>query len=254
MTKQRRTFLTKLAERRLLDQWEDAADHADRLPLSELRRLQTRLRPLLLGLSRLDRTASTRLTGAANAIRKPRGTDWAYRPRLWREKAVRPGQSFIVSPGRLDGETSLFHDCDLAEINFRQFPTPKSDAFSPFDLQLDVLHFNGSFLSLSVDLPAEVIADLSAQHMIEVTALIQAERAADVYFRLNLQEDHEVKQVLQSSVVGSEDITVLFDLAYSDLRPKLIDKVWLDVIFQNPAMNQFILSDLTLTRRPRADF
>jgi uncharacterized protein DUF6478 len=44
-----------------------------------------------------------------------------------------------------------------------------------------------------------------------------------------------------------------FDLAYSNINEKRVEKIWIDLIFDNPAMNQVTLHDLTLTRAPRAD-
>ncbi len=254
MTRWRTTILTRLAERRLLARWAEAADQADRLPVAELRNLQAKLRPLSEELARIDRVASARLTGTANAIRKPRGTDWAYRPRLWRENIDRRGQSFVSSPGWLDGETTLFHDCDLHEIGFRQTPTRSSEALSPFDVQLEVMHFRGSFLSLSIDFPNEALSDLHPQHLVEATAELKTDRPTEIFFRLNLRQDQEVKQILHSVPESSGEMPVQFDLAYSDVQPRQIDKIWLDVIFPSPAMNLLTLSDLTLTRRLRADF
>ena len=44
-----------------------------------------------------------------------------------------------------------------------------------------------------------------------------------------------------------------FDLAYSNINEKRVEKIWIDLIFDNPGMNQVLLRDLTLTRAPRAD-
>ncbi|MEM6564948.1 MAG: DUF6478 family protein, partial [Pseudomonadota bacterium] len=43
-----------------------------------------------------------------------------------------------------------------------------------------------------------------------------------------------------------------FDLAYANVNEKRIEKAWLDLIFENPRMNQVTLRDLTFSRRPRA--
>ena len=44
-----------------------------------------------------------------------------------------------------------------------------------------------------------------------------------------------------------------FDLAYCDLNEKRIEKAWLDLIFEGPAMNQITLRDVTMCRYPRAE-
>ena len=46
---------------------------------------------------------------------------------------------------------------------------------------------------------------------------------------------------------------VEFDLAYTKLNEKRVEKLWLDLIFEGPEMNQVTLRDLTFSRRPRAE-
>ena len=45
---------------------------------------------------------------------------------------------------------------------------------------------------------------------------------------------------------------VEFDLAYSKLNEKRVEKAWIDLIFEGPEMNQVVIRDLTFSRRPRA--
>ena len=52
--------------------------------------------------------------------------------------------------------------------------------------------------------------------------------------------------------LGEEEVFVEFDLAYSRLNEKRVDKMWLDLIFEGPEMNQVILRDRTFSRRKRA--
>ena len=44
-----------------------------------------------------------------------------------------------------------------------------------------------------------------------------------------------------------------FDLAYTKINEKRVEKLWVDLIFEGPEMNQIILRDVTVTRRPRAE-
>ena len=48
------------------------------------------------------------------------------------------------------------------------------------------------------------------------------------------------------------EVMIEFDLGYSELNEKRIERMWLDLIFEGPEMNQVILRDLTFSRRPRA--
>ena len=46
---------------------------------------------------------------------------------------------------------------------------------------------------------------------------------------------------------------VEFDLAYTKVNEKRVERLWVDLIFEGPEMNQIILRDVTLSRRPRAE-
>ncbi|MDD9976593.1 MAG: DUF6478 family protein, partial [Boseongicola sp.] len=48
--------------------------------------------------------------------------------------------------------------------------------------------------------------------------------------------------------------TVEFDVAASDLNEARLERAWIDLIFEGPEMNQITLRDMTMTRRPRADY
>ena len=53
--------------------------------------------------------------------------------------------------------------------------------------------------------------------------------------------------------LNEEEVMVEFDLAYSKLNEKRVERLWVDLIFEGPEMNQVILRDVTFSRRPRAD-
>ena len=44
-----------------------------------------------------------------------------------------------------------------------------------------------------------------------------------------------------------------FDLAYTRIDDRRVERIWVDLIFEGPEMNQIILRDVTVTRRPRAE-
>ena len=55
------------------------------------------------------------------------------------------------------------------------------------------------------------------------------------------------------SPMMGEEVMVEFDLAYSKMNEKRVEKLWVDLIFEGPEMNQIILRDVTFSRRPRAE-
>ena len=76
--------------------------------------------------------------------------------------------------------------------------------------------------------------------------------ALEIFARLNIKHGPNTEQIVRELPLHEEDIVVEFDLAYSNLNEKRVEKVWVDLIFEGPEMNQVILRDLTFSRRPRA--
>ena len=62
-----------------------------------------------------------------------------------------------------------------------------------------------------------------------------------------------IRSITSTSNEGRSTVRVEFDLAYTKLNEKRVDRMWLDLIFDNPGMNEVILRDLTFSRRPRAE-
>ena len=60
-------------------------------------------------------------------------------------------------------------------------------------------------------------------------------------------------RVLLLAALAQGETVVEFDLAYTNLNEKRIERAWIDLIFEAPEMNQIILRDVTLSRRPRAE-
>ncbi len=74
----------------------------------------------------------------------------------------------------------------------------------------------------------------------------------EIFARLNIKHGPNTEQIVRELPLNEEQVKVEFDLAYSRLNEKRIEKIWLDLIFEAPEMNQVILRDLTFSRRRRA--
>ena len=57
---------------------------------------------------------------------------------------------------------------------------------------------------------------------------------------------------MRELTLNDREVAAEFDLAYASINERRIEKAWVDLIFENPQMNQITLRDLTLSRRPRA--
>ena len=235
--------------------WARAARNAQKTKLSVLRKQHTRARLLRSHLTRLIHAADERLAlpmiGAAS-FPKPHNADWAWRPELWRGPLAQLGLSSVQTKSMLGGEVTLFHDCDYSELTLRQLRNTHEEDLAPYGLRMDVFRFDGSFLSLVVDLPPEACAGMKRSHLIRMGCIVEMEKTLEIFARLNVRHGPNTEQIVRELPLDSKEVVVEFDLAYSNLNEKRVDKAWVDLIFEGPQMNQVTLRDLTFSRRPRA--
>lgn len=246
-----------LLQRRGLARWAKAARRAPEMPISELRSLRSAARKYLYYLNEVNSISETRLalpSIGSNAFPKPHGTDWAWRPDLWRRPLPSPGMSSVQSRSRLGTELTLFHDCERSELSLRQLRNYREADLAPFGLRMDVFAFDGSFLSLVLDMPHEAVDGLRKTHLIRMNTIVEMERPLEIFARLNIKHGPNTEQIVRELPLHDDEIMVEFDLAYSTLNEKRIERAWIDLIFENPQMSQVILRDLTFSRRMRAEF
>lgn len=245
-------YLQKRVQRR----WGHLAEHASQMDLDDLRGMRGRARTMRRHLDRVIHEAEHRLALpviGSNAIRKPLGTDWSWRPDLWRGPIPVPGFSSV--PGRAlvcEGAT-VFHDCRRSELTVRQIRNTREADLAPFGFRMDVFRFDGSFLSLVLDLPNGAAEGLKLRHLIRLDVIVEMEKPLEIFARLNIKHGPNVEQIVRELPLGDEEVMVEFDLAYAKINEKRIERLWVDLIFEGPEMNQIILRDVTLSRRPRAE-
>ncbi len=249
-------FLDHYFNRRILARWIRAGQQVDRAALPDLRRQRDEARQLRARLDQLIQKADGRLVRpliGSTRFPTPLGTDWSWRPDLWREPLARPELAPAPRKARMDGQVTLFHDCPLAEIALRQIRNRRDKDLAPFSLGVETFDFTGSFLSLSVELPMDGAAGLTRQHLVRVDALIETERPTQIFARLNIQHGPNTEQVLRALDLSAPAASVDFDLAHLTLNERRIEKLWLDLILERSAMNRVVLRDLTFCRHHRAD-
>ncbi|WP_113911109.1 DUF6478 family protein [Roseovarius dicentrarchi] len=240
-----------------LRRWSRAARRAPDMPLAELRRERAMARNLLHPLQEMVAVAENRLALpmiGSNAFPKPHGTDWAWRPALWTLPLAHPGLSSAPSKSKLGDELTLFHDCARSELTLRQVRNTREADLAPYGLRMDVFAFDGSFLSVVLDLPKDAVDGLKKRHLLRVTTIVEMEKPLEIFARINIKHGPNTEQIVRELPLNEQEIIAEFDLAYSNLNEKRIERVWLDLIFENPEMSQVTLRDLTLSRRPRAEF
>lgn len=248
-------FLDGRVFSRNIGRWARAAREAKSTDLIRLRRQRYNARMLKTHLDRLIRAADERLAlpmvGSTNFF-KPHNADWSWRPALWRGPLETPGMAAVQTKSQLGDEVTLFHDCAISELTLRQLRNLREEDLAPYGLRMDVFQFDGSFLSLVVDLPEDAVKDLKRSHLIRMDAIVELEKPLEIFARLNIKNGPNTEQIVRELPVDAESHQVEFDLAYSNLNEKRVERAWIDLIFEGPQMNQIILRDLTVSRRPRA--
>ena len=241
---------------RVQRRWARAAQMAKETNLTSLRRQRNGARELRYHLNELIYVADSRLALpmiGSTQFRKPQGSDWSWRPELWRGPLPAPGMSSVQNKSRLGSEVTLFHDCAFSELTLRQLRNTREADLAPFGLRMDVFKFDGSFLSVVIDLPPEAVHGLKRRHLLRMDTIVEMEKPLEIFARLNIQHGPNTEQIVREVPLHEKEIMVEFDLAYTKLNEKRVEKAWLDLIFEGPEMNQVVLRDLTFSRRPRAE-
>jgi hypothetical protein len=257
MAKQGNRLMDKLLYRGMLRHWQRLADRADRVDLERLRLLRGLALALRRNLDRVIHTAEHRLALPAlgtNAIYKPMGTDWAWRPMLWRGPIPAAGFVAVENKAVICDGTTVFHDCNSSELTLRQIRNNRAADMAPFGARLDVFRFDGSFLSVVLELPPEAIDGLRLTHLIRLDVSVALERPLEIFARLNIKHGPNVEQLVRELPLHEDEVMVEFDLAYTKMNEKRVERMWIDLIFEGPEMNQITMRDVTLSRRPRAEF
>ncbi|MEE9388129.1 MAG: DUF6478 family protein [Paracoccaceae bacterium] len=249
-------LLNNYFHRRVLRRLNRAMSLARTQDLYALRKTRVRARELRRLVDKILHIADGRLTLpliGSNAIQKPLHSDWAYRPELWRGPLTPPGIAPAITKTRLGDEVQVFHDCKISEITLRQVRNTHGQDLAPFGLSIDVLKFDGSFLSLVIDLPNSGLDGLKLRHLMRMTLSIDLEQPLEIFARFNVKHGPNNEQLVREIEVIDGHAVVEFDLAYTNLNEKRLERAWVDLIFEGPQMNQIVLRDVTFSRRPRAE-
>lgn len=256
MTRQSLGLIDRIAQRSALRRWAAAVKEAKTADLALLKTQRNQARRLRHRLDELLHVAENRLALPgidSDAIAAPHDSDWSWRPGLWSGPLPEPGAASVETGARLGDEVTLFHDCQVSELTLRQLRNTRAADLSPFGMRMDVFRFDGSYLSLAVDLPPAAVEGLTRRHLVRVECIVELESPIEIFARLNVKSGPNTEKLVRELPLKSQERYVEFDLAYSRLNEKRIEKAWLDLIFEGPQMNQVVLRDLTFSRRLRAE-
>lgn len=248
--------LTGLLEKGTLRRWSRVARAAESMGAVRLKSVRTRARALSRQLDHVLHVADGRLAlplAGQAAIRRPMHSDWAWRPELWSGPVREAGLASVANKTQIGREAKIFHDCALSELSIRQMRNSRAEDIAPYGIRLDVFQFDGSFLSLVLDIPNDGLEGLSRRHVIRLNIRVETERPLEIFGRLNVRHGPNVEQLVREFEGSLGEYSIEFDLAATQMNEARVERAWLDLIFEGPSMNEIVLSDVTLARRPRAE-
>ena len=243
-------------QRRTEARWARLVEAAPGLESFELRALRTEARAMRRQLDRVLQAADARLAVpglGAGLPQMPLGTDWSWRPDLWRGALPEPGAVAAGDRTVLGEGVALYHDCPLGEVVVRQVRNDRPEDRAPYGLAIDVFGFKGSFLSLALNLPEAAVDGLKARHLVRAEMTIDCDRPVKAFARLNIKHGPNLAQPVSNLPDQGRDKVAEFDLAYAGLNDKRIERTWLDLILNDAAMTRIVIRDLVVSRRPRAE-
>ncbi|MDG1375730.1 MAG: DUF6478 family protein [Yoonia sp.] len=249
-------LIARILQQGAIARWAAAARKAPHADLDVLRGQRHRARRLRALLDEITYVADNRLALpriGSNAFSRPGGTEWSWRPQLWRGPLGQKGMAAVETKTSLGDEVTIFHDCKISELTLRQVRNNREQDLAPYGLRMDVFRFDGSFLSLVIDIPTSACDGLQRRHIVRLGMTMNVEKPIEVFARLNIKHGPNTEQLVLEIPSGSPEVNLEFDLGYSDLNEKRIERMWLDLIFEGPEMNQVTIRDSTLCRYPRAE-
>lgn len=256
-----RRWLERKTRERALGQWTRLSENVETLGPARLRNLRDEALGLRASLDRFLIRADRRAAlsqAALDALHLPGGTDWRWRPGFMAAKISPRGVARPETGTRLGDGAAIWHDCAERALILEQVTNPGATDLSPFGMRLEVFGFSGSFLSIAIDLPAEALAGLTRSHVLRLEAGIVAERPINVYARLNIGHGPNIDEVTEQFHAFEPGLrsqqVIEFDLAYTEMNEKRLEKIWLDLIFESPRMSAVELREVFLSRHLRAEF
>jgi hypothetical protein len=245
-----------LLDKGTLRRWDRAARAVTTLEAKRLKSLRQRARSLSRRVDKVLHVAEGRLAlplAGQAAIRRPMHSDWAWRPELWHGPIKPSGFAMVENKTAVGREAKVFHDCTLSELSIRQLRNTRAEDIAAYGVRLDVFQFDGSFLSLVIDLPKEGTEGMTRRHVVRLSLRIESEKPLEVFGRMNVRHGPNVEQMVREFEGSHGEYVVEFDMAASRLNEARVERGWIDLIFEGPEMNAITLRDVTLSRRPRAE-
>ena len=177
----------------------------------------------------------------------PPGSLWGWRPEAWRTRLAAPAAP--ASGTSVAADMVLFHDGDSAALVLDQ---AAGQGPPPHGVGIAATGFRGSFLSLAITLPGAGHRAIARDQLLRCDVEIAGDAAAQIYARLNVQNGPDRVEAIRHVPTARGSLAVTFDLACMDFSPVRVERIWLDLIFNDLGTGRVLIGDLLLSRQRRA--
>ena len=249
-------MIGRFLHRRVVARWKATTQQAGDVDLAALEAQSQMAQKLMRHVNDFRVEAESRLAlprPGSTTFPRPSGTDWSWRPKIWRSAFAAGGLAPAMPKDSMTNEVVIFHDCKSAEVSLRQTRNMREIDLSPYGLSIEAFHFDGSYLSIVIEIPPSSCEGLRKKHLIRLAAMIERERPSKIFARLNVKHGPNTEQILLTLPDAAAETMVEFDLAYSQLNEQRAERMWLDLMIESPAMNKITIRDLNFSRYPRAE-
>lgn len=250
-------LLDRLAFRRVRRAVVAGLDGIGALSLRDMRRVRSDARALRREAHRLFQAADGAMRAPATSGSLPgtsSRTEWAKRVTALAHPVFPTGYCPVPSGTALADDISLHHDgSETAAIALRQERTFEAEILAPYGIVCDCLDFDGTYLSFALSLEEETVSRISPHDLLRITLTLEAETPVTAYGRLNIRHGPNTETMVREIDLRRPEVVLEYDLFYTDMEVDQITGVWVDLIFERPAMNRFALREAVISRRRRAD-
>lgn len=229
--------------------WDGSLDGVD------LKTLDRARRELLSKLGRVEQhldLAMAQARSGDNFGARPARCSHSYRAGMMGDKIVPASLANIKNDTQIAPDTSMYHDSTVNEISVRQVPNLNSKSHAPYGLQTDILGFDGSYLAFSVTLPAAVGTGLKENEMLKVDLRCRSEHSIPSYLRLSAKDGPNVKTLSKEVKADGHSARINFD-PLELLPSESNEKIWIDLIFNQPTYNGLKIEEFTIHRTFKAE-
>ena len=117
---------------------------------------------------------------------------------------------------------------------------------------MDGYVFSSGYISVAIHLPILAAKDLQSRHLICMDCRLDIRKPLAIFARLHVGNGPNTAKNNIQFPQNCERNILKFDLSTVKTTKRRIKIIWVDRIFEAPAMNKITLRDIVLSRHPRA--